>query len=235
MSKKLAAEIERCLREAQMNMQVYDTKWRELKSYNEATANPDWATLGSGVIKASAPEPLLLSGLRPKKLTPTASFITVDISNMSEKQVTEVREKLKNELEQLMKKVYRSRQQLIDWLGHADLRQTGFTKEHLLDAKKEIESRHRRGKIYYLKGVSSEDTSNEQASQFNDVVNWMSEYIEILKEKSDQFTAEMENMTKSPDYVSVHSSVISVLNTIVYLHTVVYPHYLHRVHTEHSL
>lgn len=206
MSKKFAAEIEKCLREAQSNMQVYDLKWRELKSYNEATAHPDWATLGSGIIRSAAPEVLLLPGLRAKKPTSQAAFITVDISNMTERQVVEAKEKLKNELEALMKKVYRNRQLIIDWLSHGDLRQTGFTREQLLEAKKEIESRHRRGKVYYLRKISSEDTSNEQASQFNDVINWIQEYIEQLEDKSDQFTAEIETLTKNPaTVISLHT------------------------------
>eukprot|EP01056_Protomagalhaensia_sp_Gyna25_P000750 Protomagalhaensia_sp_Gyna_25__749@NODE_1359_length_1911_cov_13_541132_g1091_i0_p1_GENE_NODE_1359_length_1911_cov_13_541132_g1091_i0NODE_1359_length_1911_cov_13_541132_g1091_i0_p1_ORF_typecomplete_len608_score123_55Not3/PF04065_15/3_4e34SH3_1/PF00018_28/0_0059HAUS5/PF14817_6/0_0046SH3_9/PF14604_6/0_037AAA_PrkA/PF08298_11/0_048Bcl2_BAD/PF10514_9/0_11SH3_2/PF07653_17/0_1MAD/PF05557_13/0_25RRF/PF01765_19/0_22TRF/PF08558_10/0_45MIS13/PF08202_11/1_1HNF1_N/PF04814_13/5_7e03HNF1_N/PF04814_13/0_5HNF1_N/P len=196
MSKKLSAEIEKCLRETQSNMQVYDLKWRELKCYNEATANPDWAVLGSGVIKCNAPEVVILSGLKAKRIQTGPSVITVDISNMSEKQVSEVKEKLKNELESLMKKVYRSRQQLLDWILHADLRQTGFTKEQLIDARKEIESRHRKGKVYYLKSVSSEDTSNEQASQFNEVIQWMQDYVDQLRDRSDQFTAELEGLMR---------------------------------------
>eukprot|EP01054_Gregarina_sp_Poly1_P008833 Gregarina_sp_Poly_1__8832@NODE_530_length_7661_cov_56_450619_g420_i0_p2_GENE_NODE_530_length_7661_cov_56_450619_g420_i0NODE_530_length_7661_cov_56_450619_g420_i0_p2_ORF_typecomplete_len589_score117_85Not3/PF04065_15/3_2e30DUF484/PF04340_12/2_6e03DUF484/PF04340_12/0_019RRF/PF01765_19/0_073SH3_1/PF00018_28/0_066AAA_13/PF13166_6/0_085SH3_2/PF07653_17/0_19Ribosomal_L10/PF00466_20/0_63Ribosomal_L10/PF00466_20/2_2e03Herpes_ICP4_N/PF03584_15/3_5Herpes_ICP4_N/PF03584_15/57Vir_act_alpha_C/PF10400_9/57Vir len=211
MSKKLAGEIEKCLRESQQNMQIYDVKWRELKSYNEATANPDWAVLGSGVIKCNSPELVILSGLKSKRLPAGPSVITVDISNMSEKQVSEVKEKLKGELEALMKKVYRSRQQLMDWIQHADLRQTGFTKEHLTDARKEIESRHRKGKVYYLKNISSEDTSNEQASQFNEVIQWMQLYIDKLRDKSDQFTAEIETLSRKAN----ESDRISLLNGAV--------------------
>lgn len=196
-NKRLQGDIEKCLRDCQAHMQVYDRRWRELKSYNEAVANVEMGQ--SGEIKCRAPPlvQLLCFGAGGGSFGGGEDIINVDISRMSVKQVNDIRDKLKNELEVLMKKVYRNRQQIIEWLscGSDFLKCTYFVKEHLVDAKKEIETRHRRGKVYYLRGMSSENAANEQSLQLKSHVIWIERYIDSLNLKIQLYNAEVERAT----------------------------------------
>lgn len=180
MSKKLGSEIEKCLKDLQVQLQTYDMKWCELKSYNEAQAA--YLADSTGVVRSETPESVYFipGGARPKR-----GIVVVDVSKMDEKEVHDIKEKLKSDLEVMMKRVYRVRQQLMEWMAH-DSRPHGCSRELLLLAKREIEFRHRRGKVYYLRGVSSEDTTNEHLDQISDASLWIQEFIRILSFRDDE-------------------------------------------------
>eukprot|EP00921_Rhytidocystis_pertsovi_P009530 GHVQ01015362.1.p1 GENE.GHVQ01015362.1~~GHVQ01015362.1.p1 ORF type:complete len:256 (-),score=52.69 GHVQ01015362.1:522-1289(-) len=179
MSKKLLAEVDKMLRDVRLNVEQYDDKWQCLLDFNQS--------------HVSARDNLWSEGRKEQMRGRKHAVRTATLELMDFKHVCDSKAKIESELESLLRRLHRFRAQLIDWTANysdKDLR----NKEELLETKKSIELRYKRGKIFYKMGQSSDDTTNQEEEHYRETQSWLNDYIQILAEQDDRFTAEIEDL-----------------------------------------
>ncbi|KEP67204.1 UNVERIFIED_CONTAM: hypothetical protein HHA_234640 [Hammondia hammondi] len=138
--KKLHTEVEKALREVRACIDAYDERWQELLEFNrQFLEKPDHLDEAKKDV------------LRGKKHSVrTASLELVDI-----KHVNDTKARIEADLEGSLRKLHRLKQQLSDWLHNysdKDIR----NKVALVELRKSIELRYKRGRVFYSQGQSSQ-------------------------------------------------------------------------------
>ena len=180
-SKKLSSEVDRVTKELRQQMEIYDEKWQQLRNLCALSA----------VMSSTAPEEKN-SGLKAKKKVGNRPQ---SVESIDQRSVQDQIARLKNELEAAHKRLYKYRQQMELYANNPDLKNTGKSSTDLLLLKKEIERRGKRGKVFFLHGVSSEVDDGQNMTLESDTVEWISTFLQELNTQSDQFQAELESLT----------------------------------------
>lgn len=180
-SKKLSAEVDRVIKELRQQMEIYDEKWQQLKNLCALSA----------VMSSTAPEEKN-SGLKAKKKVGNRPQ---SVESIDQRSVQDQISRLKNELEAAHKRLYKYRQQMELYANNPDLKNTGKSAADLLLLKKDIERRGKRGKVFFLRGVSSEVDDGQNMTLESEAVEWISNFLADLNQQSDQFQAELEEIT----------------------------------------
>eukprot|EP01069_Polyplicarium_translucidae_P004707 Polyplicarium_translucidae@DN263_c0_g1_i1.p1 len=162
MSKKVLSEIDKTLREVKFNLEIYDEKWQELRDFNQSQVG----------VKEKYWEEGRKEQMRGKK----HAVRTATLELMDFKHVCDTKAKIEAEMEGTLRKLHRLRQQIIEWIGNLDLR----NKHELVDIRKQVELRYKRGKSFYKQGFCSDSTKNTEAQREEETQTWIADIIAKL-------------------------------------------------------
>eukprot|EP00915_Cephaloidophora_sp_WS-2016_P007928 GHVH01010960.1.p1 GENE.GHVH01010960.1~~GHVH01010960.1.p1 ORF type:complete len:1084 (-),score=125.50 GHVH01010960.1:916-4167(-) len=189
-SRKVAQELERTLREVQTAIQDYDDTWHKLKAFN---------TKHSEVIGVYGGDGIRGSQLITQRVGRKSQTIITNTNGVVEgidiKHIGDNRVRIENQLSTSLRRLHRLREELVEKLGQHDLRSQ---EKDVLHVKKQIEMRYRRGKSFYLCGSTSEfcvDDNDNCTDDNVDLEDWTQNAIETMHGQIEKFNAVIEELT----------------------------------------
>jgi len=170
-TKKFNHEVDKALKECRAQMDLFDDKWRQLRSL----------TAEFTVLQSISPE-AVGGGMKAKKKVGNRPQC---LESMDQRYIQDNISRLKNELEVTHKKLYKFRNEMDRLAASPELKNSGRTVQMFLDVKKEIEVRSKKGKTFYLRGVSSDITDVNDFCNSSHTVSWMTKYMKSLEEQAE--------------------------------------------------
>eukprot|EP00915_Cephaloidophora_sp_WS-2016_P000309 GHVH01000408.1.p1 GENE.GHVH01000408.1~~GHVH01000408.1.p1 ORF type:complete len:679 (+),score=96.65 GHVH01000408.1:139-2175(+) len=197
-AKKFNHEVEKVLKECRSQMDMFDDKWRQLRSL----------TAEFTVLQSISPE-VSGGGMKAKKKVGNRPQC---LESMDQRYVQDSISKLKNELEVAHKKLYKFRNEMDRLAASPDLKNSGRTVQMFIEWKKDIENRSKKGKTFYLRGVSSDITDVNDFCTSSSTLNWISNYLSELRSQVENMNATMELNTAIGSNLDQNDVLIGMLD-----------------------